>query len=132
MPGRFVDASVFVHAYLRPRRELKPHERQIKSHARGIVTRINEGERVLTSVVHLSEVADLLDDWMPLEEARAVLQGLCTRESVEVLAAERRDLIEALAVGSEVGVGMSDALAVVLMRALEASDSFEGIRRISQ
>jgi len=141
MPERFVDASVFVHAYLRPKRELKSHERQIKSHARGIVTRINDGEGVLTSVVHLSEVANLLEAWMPLHDARSVLQGLCTSETVEVLSTERRDLIEALTVGSEVGVGMSDALAVVLMRTAGVSDvysfdkdfdRFDGIRRVSQ
>jgi predicted nucleic acid-binding protein len=141
MPPRFVDASVFVHAYLRPKRELKSHERQLKSHARGIMTRINEGEEVLTSVVHVSEVANLLEAWMPLEDARAVLQGLCTRETIKVLPAERRDLIEALAVGSETRVGMSDALAVVLMRTAEVSDvysfdkdfdRFDGIQRVSQ
>ena len=29
----FVDATVFVHAYIKPRRPLKPHEKRIKESA---------------------------------------------------------------------------------------------------
>ena len=36
---RFVDASVFVHAFLKPKRELKPHEIKIKESAKKIVRR---------------------------------------------------------------------------------------------
>ena len=141
MPGRFVDASVFVHAYLRPKRDLKPHERQIKAHARAIVTRINEGERVVTSVVHLNEVANILEAWLPLDDARTILQGLCVRETVEILGADRRDLLEALSLGLDAGAGASDALAAVLMRAHGVEgvysfdrdfDRFDGLTRISQ
>jgi len=141
MPQRFVDASVFVHAYLRPRRELRPHERQIKAHARAIVTRINDGEEVATSCVHVMEVANLLEDWMPLADAREILIGLAARDNVEIFAVERRDLLAALAVGSDANVGASDALAAVLMRAAGIAevysfdrdfDRFEDLRRISQ
>ena len=141
MARRFVDASVFVHAYLRPRREQKAHERQIKARAREIVTRINEGEDVVTSVVHVAEVANLLEEWLPLTDAREVLRGVCTRETVEVVAADRRDLLEALAVGGETGVGTTDALAAVLMRAhgvreiysFDADfDRIPDLRRVSQ
>jgi len=76
MPIRFVDASVFVHAYLKPRRELRPHEILIKKRARTIVSRINQGEPVLVSTVHFAEVANLLEDWMALQEAQTVLLGL--------------------------------------------------------
>ena len=141
MPPRFVDASVFVHAYLRPRRELKAHERRIKTSARSIVTRINEGERVATSVVHVTEVANLLGSWLPMEDARAVVRGLCARETIDVLPADRRDLLEALAAAQESGVGTSDALAAVLMRAEGIGevysfdrdfDRFGDLRRIAQ
>jgi len=138
---RFVDASVFVHAYLRPRRELKPHERRIKAHARSIVARVNEGEAIVTSVVHFSEVANVLEDWMGLERAKAIQRGLCARETVEILPVARGDLLEALSVGSEVGVGTTDALAAVLMRDRGLReiysfdrdfDRFEDLRRVTR
>jgi len=37
MPPRFIDASVFVHAYFLPVRALKPHEERIKEGAKAIV-----------------------------------------------------------------------------------------------
>ena len=116
MVARFVDASVFVHAYLRVRRALQAHEVRLKERAQAIVRRINTGEAVVTSVVHLAEVANLLEGWMDLEDAQAIQLGLLRRDAVEVLAVDRDDVAESVSFGSEVSLGTSDALAVVLMR----------------
>jgi len=76
-----------------------------------------------------------------LEGAQAVPRGLCARETVEVLPVASEDWLEALSVGSEVGVGTTDALAAVLMRdrGLRDIDSFdrdfdrlEGLRRVTR
>jgi predicted nucleic acid-binding protein len=123
MPPRYLDASVFVHAYIRPRRELKAHERGMKSHARAIVARINEGEPVVTSTVQVAEIANILENWMSLGDAVAIQQGLCTLDSVRILATTRADLLEALALGSELALGTSDALAVFFMKR-------EGLREV--
>lgn len=116
MPPRFVDASVFVHAYLRPKRALKAHERSLKSNARAIVARINNGERVVTSTVHLIEIANIVEDWMALADAQTIQRGLYTRDNIRILPVGPGELIEALSLESEVRVGTSDALAAVLMR----------------
>jgi len=115
MTVRFIDASVFVHAFLRPRRELQSHERAIKSKARGIVARINEGERVVTSVVHFAEIANLLEDWMPMTDALTIERGVCNRDTITIESVDRRDLVEALDIASESGIGTTDALAISLM-----------------
>ncbi len=141
MPKRFVDASVFVHAYLKPKRPLKAHEKQMKAQARAVVTRISRGEEVVTSTVHVTEVANILEDWMPLEDARRIQRGICSRENVLVLPVVQADLIEALAAGSDASVGTSDALVAVLMRSNELTqvysfdrdfDRFEDIQRVSE
>ncbi len=140
MRVRFVDASVFVHAFLRPRRALKPHEQTIKHNARAIVTRINHGEEILTSVVHMIEVANILEDWMVAEDARSVQAGLCMRDNVVTLQVGKDELIEAISAGQALSLGTSDALAVVLMEANSVDeiysfdkdfDRVDGIRRIS-
>ena len=61
---RFVDASVFVYAFLKPRRELTPREAEAKERAKNIVRRINEGERVGITVAQLVEVANVLEKYM--------------------------------------------------------------------
>ncbi|MBI4415664.1 MAG: type II toxin-antitoxin system VapC family toxin [Euryarchaeota archaeon] len=141
MVRRFVDASVFVHAYLRPRRPLKPHERTIKRHAKAIVARIARGESVVTSAVHFSEVANLLEGWIALADAQAIERGLVGRDNVEVLPVARSDLLEGLSAAMDLGVGTTDALAAVLMERNGLSEvySFDrdfdrvpGLKRISR
>lgn len=116
MPITFVDASVFVHAYLRPRRRLQPHEARIKDTAKKIISRINEGEKVATTVVHLGEVSNILEDYLPLEDALAIEKGLLFRDSVVVHEVSKEDYLKALATAEDQGVGLNDALAYVVMR----------------
>ncbi len=141
MPLRFMDASVVLHAFLKPKRELKTHEKTIKRRAQAIVTRINGGETVVTSTVHFAEVANILEHRLPLPEGQTIERGLCTRDNVEILPTARTDLLEALALGIDASLGTSDALAVVLMRRSGLGeiysfdkdfDRIEGIRRISE
>jgi predicted nucleic acid-binding protein len=141
MPTRFVDASVFVHAYLKPRRELRTGEVLIKKHAQTIVTRIGQGEPVFLSTVHFAEVANLLEDWMVLREAQAVQLGLATMDNVRILSVTRNDLLDALTVAGEGEVGTTDALAVLLMRREGTReiysfdrdfDRFDDVRRVAQ
>jgi predicted nucleic acid-binding protein len=139
VPPRFVDASVILHAYLKPRRTLKAHERTIKRRAQAIVTRISGGEAVVTSTVHFAEIANLLEHRLPLSEGQSIERGLCARDNVEILPTSRTDLLEALALGIDTSLGTSDALAVVLMRRTGLKevysfdrdfDRVEGIKRI--
>ena len=141
MPARYVDASVFVHAYLKPRRELRPQEESIKKRARAIVARINRGEPVLLSAVHFAEIANLLEDWMALRDAQAVQLGLATMDNVRLLPVTRSDLLDALSLTVETELGTTDALAVVLMEREGTTeiysfdrdfDQFDGLRRVAQ
>ncbi len=70
---RFVDASVFVHAFIKPKRKLKPHEVRIKESAKAIVKRINDGEEVGITVVQLAEIANLLESYLTLKDALKVV-----------------------------------------------------------
>ena len=59
---RFLDSSVFPHAYLKPRRKLKPLEKKIKAKAKEIIRRVNsDEEEVYMTVVHLSEVVNIIE-----------------------------------------------------------------------
>ena len=59
---RFVDADVFIYAVLSPNASIPEHIRKKKDAARLIFQRINNGENVTTSTVHLSEVANVVED----------------------------------------------------------------------
>jgi len=137
---RFVDASVFVHAFLKPKRRLEPHEIEIKEAAKAIVRRINEGEKVGLTVVQLAEIANILERYMPLEKALQVEKFLLYAPNVEVYEVDRRTCVEALKVAEEGRVGLCDAVAYVVMlrsgvREIYSFDRdfdrLEGIRRLT-
>jgi len=137
---RFVDASVFVHAFIKPKRELKPHEVEIKETAKKIVSRINEGEEVGITVVQLSEIANLLESYLPLKDAFRVEEFLLFAKNVKIFDVTRKDCLRAFNVAKEEEVGLSDAIACVVMTNNEIKEiySFDGdfdklnVKRISE
>jgi hypothetical protein len=48
----------------------------LKQAAKNIVARISKGEKVITSVVHFSEVYNVLEDYLPFEEAILLEKGV--------------------------------------------------------
>ncbi len=68
------------------------------------------------STVHFAEIANLLEDWMALSEARTILFALATMENIRILPVARTDLVGALDLATERDVGTTDALAVILMQ----------------
>ncbi|MGB9842691.1 MAG: type II toxin-antitoxin system VapC family toxin [Candidatus Bathyarchaeales archaeon] len=116
MPLAFVDASVFVYAFLKTKRKLQPHEASIKEIAKKIVLRINEGEEAATSTVHFSEVCNVLEDYLPIEEALTIERGLLFRDNIVIYKVTKEDYLKALSIAEAQQVGVNDALAYVLMK----------------
>jgi predicted nucleic acid-binding protein len=136
---RFVDVSVFVYAFLKPRRKLTPREAEAKERARSIVKRINEGERVGMTVAQLVEVANVLEKYMG-EAAHQVEHFLLHAPNVWVYPVDREVCIEALKVATEKRVELTDAIAyVVMLRHGDGEiysfdvdfDELEGIKRVT-
>jgi predicted nucleic acid-binding protein len=134
---KFVDASVFVHAFIRPKRELKPHEVKIKQAAQKIVKRINEGEKIAISVVNLTEIANLLEAYMPLDEALVIEEFLI--RNAKLVTVNKQQYFEAIKIAKEKRVGLNDALTYVIMLKNKIYeiysfdkdfDKLEGIKRI--
>jgi predicted nucleic acid-binding protein len=89
---RFLDSSVFLHAYLKPRRPLTAREETVKAAAQEILRRVEGGERVSTTVVHLSEIANVLESRVGLRGSLGFLARLLSLENVEILPVSRGGL----------------------------------------
>jgi hypothetical protein len=113
---RFVDASVFLYAYLKPKRPIPTGVAEMKRRARGILARITAGEVVSTGLIHLSEVANILEAVMSLDESRKIITDLFSSETIEVLDSVKRDFLDAIDIAEESNVGVNDGVACVLMR----------------
>ena len=116
MSQAYVDANVFVYAFLKTKRQLQPNELEIKQAAKNIVARISQGEKVMTSVVHFSEVCNVLEDHLPYKEAILLEKGLLHRQNISICEVAQEDSIKAVSIAEENTVGVNDALAYVLMK----------------
>ncbi len=112
----YIDANIFVYAFLKTKRQLQPAELKMKEAAKKIVSRISAGEKVATSVVHFSEVCNILEDYLPFEEAVVLEKGLLYRENVLMCEVIQEDYLKAMSIAEDYHVGVNDALAYVLMK----------------
>lgn len=113
---RFVDSNVFIYAVLKPRRALTSGEKKIKQASKAILERINQGEQVITSTVHLSEVANILEDAANQALAIKFIIGLMSRSNIVVATVTREQYLLAAIMAEEKHVSVNDALAYVIMR----------------
>lgn len=135
----YVDTNVFVYALLATTRKLQPHEASAKEAAKRIIERINKGENVYCSVVHFSELCNILEYYLPQREALALEKGLLLRKNIQVCAVNQEDYLDAVSAAEQYPVGLNDALAYVLMKRTETTriysfdkdfDCFQDINRI--
>ncbi len=124
MKLRFIDESTFLYAVLEPIPELPEHLQKIKSVAREIITRVNKGENVVTSVVHLSEVANILESRKSFIEASQFIYDLLTKESIIILDVTHSDYQGATVLAQRYKVGINDSLAKILMDRLNITEIY--------
>ena len=120
---RFIDANVFLYALIRLKGNVPESVLEKKRKAREILKRVENGEEVVTTVVHLSEVANILGAKLSLTVALDFLEELLTAKNVTVLPVSTEDYLRSLIVARERGVSVNAALAYLRMEEL-------GIREI--
>jgi predicted nucleic acid-binding protein len=138
---RFVDASVFLYAYLLPKKAVPNEIAEMKKAARAILRRINTSEKVYSSLIHLSEVANILEAVTPVDESLKIMRDLLYATTLVILEPTNGDYLDAIEVAHEAGVGLNDGLAYVLMKATGVReiysfdrhfDRFDDIERICE
>ena len=121
---RFLDANVFIYAYYKPKRELTEKEKEMKEHAKDTITRINEGEDVITTVVHLSEVTNILKRALSMEDLYSLLIGLFSMDNVRIVDVTTEDYLGAIELTSELKMDPNDCLAVDVMRCEDINEIY--------
>lgn len=113
---RFIDANIFGHAYMKPRRELTPAEAQMKESAKQVIRSLEVGEEMATTTVHLSEVLNILEDNLGVKQSMAFLSWVIAAKNLTVYPAGIVDYESALNITRETLIGLNDSLAVHIMR----------------
>jgi predicted nucleic acid-binding protein len=114
---KFIDSNVFVYAYLKPKREISEKISRMKEKAKEILMKINYGkERVVTSVVHISEIANIVESLSSISKSIEIIENILNNENIIVKDVTTQDYIEAVRVANREKVSVNDALAYVIMR----------------
>jgi predicted nucleic acid-binding protein len=111
----FIDSSVFLYAFLTPRGELPSEIMEHKRRSQDILRRVQDGERVVTSAAHITEITNILESRFSLSTARHTLSQVLLSENVEIAGVDRLRYEAALAVSERHDLGLNDAVAYTLM-----------------
>ena len=136
---KFLDANVFIYAYYKPKKQLTQKEKQMKERAKQIISNVSQGEEVTMTVVHLSEIVNILKQGMPLDQLNKIIRGIFMLDNVKIYGVTREAYFAAAELGEDLKLEANDALAVDVMRLNdireiysfdEDFDQIEGISRL--
>jgi len=113
---RFIDASVFLYAYLKPKSTTPKAVSVLKEGAQKILTRVDRGEDTITTLVHVSEVANILEARIPLNKAQDVMTVILTKKNLAVVEPTKKDYLKSIQDAQRLGIGINDALAYDIMQ----------------
>jgi predicted nucleic acid-binding protein len=122
---RFLDANVFIYAYYKPKKQLTEKEKQMKEYAKKIISNISQGkEDIMVTVVHISEMANILKHGMPQDQLTAIISGLFMLNNVKIMSVTREAYFAAVQLGEDLKLEANDALAVDTMRLNEVKEIY--------
>jgi len=137
---RFLDANIFIYAYYKPKRALTEKEEAMKEQARKIIQNISDGtEEVITTVVHISEIVNILKKGMTKDLLTHTILGLFMLDNITIIDATKDAYFAAVVLGDDLKLEPNDALAIDVMRQNSISeiysfdehfDKIEGITRL--
>ena len=121
---RFVDASVFLYAYLKPKKELPEKLKDMKERAKDIVKRIDEGEKVVTTIVHLSEIANIIETKSGLTKSIKIILSILNKPNIIIIDVTKSMYLEAARLAETRHIGVNDALAYITMRKIKIKEIY--------
>jgi hypothetical protein len=137
---KFLDANVFIYAYYKPKKQLSVEEKQMKEQAKKIITDVSQGrEQAITTIVHVSEMVNILKHGMPPEKITDIIRGLLMLDNITVQGVSKEAYFAANELGDDLKLEANDALAIEVMNSNNVTEIFtfdedfdrvEGIIRI--
>lgn len=122
---KFLDANVFIYAYYKPKVRLDSDQKRMKGTSKNIISEINDGRiEVMTSVVHLSEVSNILKRSLSVGKLTSLIETLYSLDNVIIAGITANDYLIATEIGEELDLDPNDALAVHLMQENNISEIY--------
>jgi len=110
---RFLDANIFIYAYYKPKKPLNQKEKQLKKNAKKTITNISQGkEEVLTTIIHISEIVNILKHGLSTGELNKLILGLFMLGNLQIHGVTREQYLAATELADELKLECNDALAI--------------------
>ncbi|MBI2076135.1 MAG: type II toxin-antitoxin system VapC family toxin [Candidatus Aenigmarchaeota archaeon] len=138
---KFIDTNVFLHAFLQPKGKLTEVERYVKQNAKNIIRRIENGEKTITSAVHISEVSNVLESRSSNKVAREIIESIILNENITIAEVNKNIYISSIEFAKIHDININDCAAVTIMKLSNTKeiysfdsdfDKIEGIERIEK
>ena len=121
---RFLDSSVFLHAYLKPRRKLRQREKTIKEMAKKILEKIEGGEEVVTTVIHLAEILNIVESRLGLKYSISLLARILSLSNILIEGVGLDDYKNGLTISERYGISINDSIAYIKMEKLNINEIY--------
>lgn len=122
---KFLDANIFIYAFYTPTGKLKARQREMKTASQEIVRQINAGdEEVVTTVVHLSEIVNILKRALSPEDLAHIVTTFYSLDNMHIEGVSPQNYLGAVELMEELSLDANDALAVQVMRHRDIDEIF--------
>jgi len=121
---RFLDSSIFLHAYLKPRRKLRQREKIIKEMAKKILEKIEGGEEVVTTVIHLAEILNIVESRLGLKYSISLLARILSLPNILIEGVDLDDYKNGLTISERYGISINDSIAYIKMEKLNINEIY--------
>ncbi|MEX0568630.1 MAG: type II toxin-antitoxin system VapC family toxin [Candidatus Njordarchaeota archaeon] len=123
---KFLDANVFIYAFYKAKKKkLDPTAKALKILAKDIIRKISKGEeKAVTSVVHLSEICNIVKQSLSIIDVASLMNSIITAKHIDVVDVTVELYKNAIAIGLNYGLEPNDALAVIIMKQLNIKDIY--------
>jgi len=98
---RFIDSNIFLYAIIKPKGKIDPEILERKGKSGKILLRIKAGEEVVTTVVHLSEVANILEAKANIHASINLVKEVLLAKNIIVLPVSTMDYLKAVVLAEE-------------------------------
>lgn len=138
---KFLDSNILIYDQIKTERKLDSKTQQIKILAHDIMERVSKGEKAVTTTVHVSETANILEEVVGIENSYAIISELIKTENIQIESVDKSAYVTALDEAKEHNIGVNDGLAVIVMKNLgiteiysfdEHFDKIDGIKRVEK
>lgn len=123
---KLVDSNVFIHAFIKPKKNITSKETEIKKKSMEIVKNIQKGKfKVLLTTAQIFEVVNIIESWLGHEASKDMVDFIITRHNVKIYPVSQKDLENALEVSEQYKsnkIGFNDCVTYVVMKNSEISE----------